>query len=74
MGLTKYQKKILEKAWEDLKELEILRITGIIEKDITSQVLQLKGDFEKDKIIKWRIEGMRSLLNKIKGNQNHGKS
>ena len=43
------------------------RITNLIKKDIEFQSSKLKHDFESDKAILWRIEGMKFLINKITG-------
>ena len=43
----------------------ISEIIDFIKQDIKYQETHLCFDFEKDKPIKWRIEGMKSLIKKI---------
>ena len=41
------------------------KIIGLIKQDIAYQETKLKYDFDKDKPIRWRIEGMNSLIKQI---------
>jgi|AntAceMinimDraft_17_1070374.scaffolds.fasta_scaffold28194_5 TRAP-type mannitol/chloroaromatic compound transport system substrate-binding protein len=59
--------------WNDTIELEtgiktLQEVCKEIKKDIKYQKTKLKGDFEKDKPIAWRIIGFKNLLKLIEGN------
>ncbi len=64
--------KLKPDYWISLKNVEkaidhiLAEVNKVIDEDIKYQKSKLKGNFEKDKPFKWRIEGCNYIKQKIK--------